>query len=95
MNACVFRMASEEEAICSHSESATCNQERIQKTGSRTDKTHLIGVFNLCLSKMEAVPLRLILIALAVVTSLAVGIGVAVWQTSDPGDPDGETSTVF
>ena len=44
---------------------------------------------------MEVVPLRFILIAVAVVTSLAVGIGVAVWQTSDAGDPDGETSTVF
>ena len=43
------------------------------------------------------VPLRFVLVALAVVVSLAVVVGVAVWQTSDAGDADPETShaTVF
>ena len=43
------------------------------------------------------VPLRFVLVALAVVVSLAVVVGIAVWQTSDAGDADPETShaTVF
>ena len=42
-------------------------------------------------------PLRFVLVALAVVVSLAVVVGIAVWQTSDAGDADPETShaTVF
>merc|ERR1711934_315932 len=44
-------------------------------------------------SQMETVvPLRFVLVALAVVVSLAVVVGIAVWQTSDAGDADPETS---
>ena len=41
-----------------------------------------------------AVPLRFILVALAVVASVAVVVGIAVWQTSDAGEADAGTTTV-
>ena len=44
-----------------------------------------------------AVALRIILVALAVVASLALIIGIVIWQTSDDTGPDAGTSnaTVF
>ena len=66
----------------------------IRSIKKQDDETHLIGgVSDSCSSLMEAkVPLRFILVALAVVVIVAVGIGVVVWQTTYVGDANAGAS---